>query len=118
MARVFLSHSSRDNASAGRIRAWLERQGFEAQFLDFDKHSGIQPGENWEKTLYREIERSHALLILQSANWSVPRWCDIVLYCARFRGKPRPPGLAEGWRAGATCRAAQRAQAPTRQGMA
>jgi hypothetical protein len=36
MARVFLSHSSRDNGSAGRMKAWLGQQGFEAPFLDFD----------------------------------------------------------------------------------
>jgi hypothetical protein len=44
---------------------WLEQQGFEAPFLDFDKHAGIPPGADWEKTLYREIERSQALLIPQ-----------------------------------------------------
>ena len=88
MARVFLSHSSRDNASAGRIKAWLEQQGFDAPFLDFDKHAGIPPGADWEKTLYREIELSQALLILQSANWSDSKWCDREFICARFLGKP------------------------------
>ena len=88
MARVFLSHSSRDNASAGRIKAWLEQQGFDAPFLDFDKHAGIPPGADWEKTLYREIELSQALLILQSANWSDSKWCDREFTCARFLGKP------------------------------
>ncbi|MFM9046971.1 MAG: toll/interleukin-1 receptor domain-containing protein, partial [Cyanobium sp.] len=88
MARVFLSHSSRDNASAGRMKAWLEQQGFEAPFLDFDKHIGIPPGADWERTLYREIERSQALLILQSTNWSASKWCDREFTCARFLGRP------------------------------
>ena len=88
MARVFLSHSSRDSASASRIKAWLEQQGFDAPFLDFDEHSGIPPGADWEKTLYREIERSQALLILQSINWSASKWCDREFICARFLGKP------------------------------
>jgi WD40 repeat protein len=88
MTCVFLSHSSRDNASAGRIKAWLEQQGFEAPFLDFDKHSGIPPGANWEKTLYREIERSQALLILQSTNWNASRWCFAEFTQARALGKP------------------------------
>jgi WD40 repeat protein len=88
MARVFLSHSSRDNASAGRIKAWLEQQGFEAPFLDFDKHIGIPPGADWEKTLYREIDQSQALLILQSAHWSNSKWCFAEFTQARALGKP------------------------------
>ena len=43
MAHVFNSHSSRDNEPAGRIKVWLGEQGFEAPFLDFDKHAGIPP---------------------------------------------------------------------------
>jgi len=88
MARVFLSHSSRDSASAARIKAWLEEQGFEAPFLDFDKHIGIPPGADWEKTLYREIDQSQALLILQSANWSNSKWCFAEFTQARALGKP------------------------------
>ncbi|MFM7362384.1 MAG: TIR domain-containing protein, partial [Cyanobacteriota bacterium] len=88
MARVFLSHSSRDNASAGRMKTWLEQQGFEAPFLDFDKHAGIPPGADWEKTLYGEIEQSQALLILQSANWSASKWCFAEFTQARALGKP------------------------------
>jgi WD40 repeat protein len=88
MARVFLSHSSRDNASAGRMKAWLEQQGFDAPFLDFDKHAGIPPGADWEKTLYREIDLSQALLILQSANWSASKWCFAEFTQARALGKP------------------------------
>jgi hypothetical protein len=88
MARVFLSHSSRDNSSAGRMKAWLEQQGFEAPFLDFDKDSGIAPGADWQKTLFREIERSQAMLILQSANWSASKWCFAEFQQASALGKP------------------------------
>jgi WD40 repeat protein len=88
MARVFLSHSSLDNASADRMKDWLDKQDFQAPFLDFDKDNGIQPGADWEKTLYREIERSQALLILLSTNWSASKWCDREFTCARFLGKP------------------------------
>jgi hypothetical protein len=88
MARVFLSHSSRDNGSAGRIKAWLEQQGFEAPFLDFDKHIGIPPGADWERILYREIDQSQALLIVQSANWSASKWCFAEFTQARALGKP------------------------------
>jgi hypothetical protein len=70
------------------MKAWLEQQGFDAPFLDFDKHSGIPPGADWEKTLNSEIERSQALLILQSANRNASKWCDREFTCARFLGKP------------------------------
>jgi WD40 repeat protein len=88
MARVFLSHSSRDHAAAAALKAWLDGQGFTPAFLDFDKDSGIPPGADWEKTLYREIERCQALLILQTPNWSASRWCFAEFAQARALGKP------------------------------
>jgi len=58
MARIFISHSSRDNDAAARMKAWLASQGFENAFLDKDKTTGIPPGGDWEKALYREVEQS------------------------------------------------------------
>ena len=88
MARVFLSHSSRDIEAAARMKDWLEAQHFEVPFLDFDKHAGIPPGAEWEKVLYDEICRSQALLILQTPNWSASRWCFAEFTQARALGKP------------------------------
>jgi hypothetical protein len=88
MARVFISHSSRDKEPAERIKAWLNEQGFEAPFLDFDKHAGIPPGAAWEKTLYREIERSEAVIIIQTPNWLESKWCFAEFTQARALGKP------------------------------
>lgn len=88
MARVFISHSSRDNEQAARIKAWLAEHGFETPFLDYDKHSGIPPGADWEKTLYREIERSEAMVIIQTANWLESKWCFAEFTGARALGKP------------------------------
>jgi hypothetical protein len=87
MARVFISHSSRDNESAARIKAWLSEQGFETPFLDYDKHAGIPPGADWEKTLYREIERSEAIIIIQTPNWLDSKWCFAEFTQARALGK-------------------------------
>jgi WD40 repeat protein len=88
MARVFVSHSSRDAGSARWIADWLVAQGFDAPFLDFDKHSGIPPGANWEQTLYQAIQRSQALLIVQSDNWNASKWCFAEFTQARALGKP------------------------------
>jgi len=88
MARVFISHSSRDAEPAARIKVWLQDQGFDTPFLDFDKHAGIPPGSNWEKTLYREIERSEAIIIVQTPNWLNSKWCFAEYTQARALGKP------------------------------
>ena len=88
MARVFLSHSTRDNAAAAELKAWLDGQGFAPAFLDFDKHSGIPLGADWERTLYDQIQRCQALLILQRPNWSASRWCFAEFTQARALGKP------------------------------
>ena len=87
MARVFISHSSRDGDAAARIKVWLQEQGFETPFLDFDKHSGIAPGSDWEKTLYREIELSEAIIIVQTPNWLDSKWCFAEYTQARALGK-------------------------------
>jgi hypothetical protein len=63
MARIFISHSSRDDEAAARMKGWLASQEFETTFLDFDKTTGIPPGADWEKTLYREVEQSQAVII-------------------------------------------------------
>jgi len=44
MARIFISHSSRDDEAAARMKAWLASQGFENAFLDKDRTTGIPPG--------------------------------------------------------------------------
>ena len=88
MARVFISHSSRDNEAATRIKTWLHERGFEAPFLDFDKHAGIPPGADWERTLYREIEQSEAVIIVQTPNWLESKWCFAEFTQARALGKP------------------------------
>jgi hypothetical protein len=51
MAAIFISHSSRDDTLANEVRALLAKDGYEQVFLDFDKHSGLQAGENWERRL-------------------------------------------------------------------
>ena len=49
MAAIFISHSSRDDASASEVAGLLVKEGYEQVFLDFDKHSGLNAGEGWER---------------------------------------------------------------------
>ncbi|MGE5260139.1 MAG: TIR domain-containing protein [Actinomycetota bacterium] len=87
MARVFVSHSSRDNTVAAEIKAWLSSQGFDNVFLDIDKHSGIPPGANWERMLYQEIDSSHAVVLILTPNWLDSKWCFVEFAQARALGK-------------------------------
>jgi hypothetical protein len=46
MPAIFISHSSRDNEVADKIKAWLATLGFERVFLDFDKDTGLDAGDD------------------------------------------------------------------------
>ena len=87
MARIFISHSSRDDEPAAQMKAWLASQGFETAFLDIDKTAGIPPGADWERTLYREVEQSQAVIIIQTPNWLASKWCFAEFTQARALGK-------------------------------
>ena len=87
MARIFISHSSRDGAQSQRMRDWLAEQGFEQAFLDFDKHVGIPPGADWEKTLYTEIAAAQAVILILTPNWIDSKWCFAEFTQARALGK-------------------------------
>jgi hypothetical protein len=69
------------------MKDWLRDQGFGAIFLDFDKHAGIPPGADWERTLYHEIERSEAVILIQTPSWMESKWCFAEFTQARALGK-------------------------------
>ena len=87
MPAIFISHSSLDLKEADEIKASLARMGFERVFLDFDKTSGIGAGENWEKRLYEELSRCHAVILVLTPNWLASKWCFAELTQARALGK-------------------------------
>jgi TPR repeat protein len=87
LAAIFISHSSKDDEQANAIKAWLAKDGYEQVFLDFDKHSGLRAGEEWERRLYEEIERSHAVLLVLTPNWLDSKWCFAEFTQARALGK-------------------------------
>ena len=77
MARIFLSHSSKDNAEARALGDWLADNGWPAKdvFLDIDPESGIAPGERWQRALNDAAGRCEAVIFLVSRNWLTSRWC-------------------------------------------
>lgn len=50
----------------------IRLQGFDSIFLDHDEFQGIKSGENWEKRLYSEIKRFHAILNFFLPTGSIP----------------------------------------------
>jgi tetratricopeptide (TPR) repeat protein len=75
MARLFLSHSSANNAEAVAIRDWLASEGWNEVFLDVDPERGIAAGERWERALNEAALRCEAVLFLISRDWINSRWC-------------------------------------------
>jgi formylglycine-generating enzyme required for sulfatase activity len=74
--RIFLSHSSVNNAEAVALRDWLKHEGWEDEvFLDLDPMRGIAGGERWEQALNEAANRCEAVLFLVSKAWLGSRWC-------------------------------------------
>ena len=87
MSAIFISHSSKDNAIAGEVRAWLEEQGHRSVFLDFDPAEGIPAGRDWEQDFYRNIRACRGVIVLCSHHSMASRWCFIEITHARALGK-------------------------------
>src|ERR1700741_2002673 len=74
-SRLFLSHSSANNAEAVALRNWLATEGWSDVFLDVDPESGIAAGQRWERALIEAASRCEAVLLLISRAWLDSRWC-------------------------------------------
>src|SRR5580698_2473312 len=76
VSRIFISHSSLNNAEAVALYAWLEREGWKDEiFLDLDPERGIAAGERWERRLHEAANRCEAVLFLVSRAWLASKWC-------------------------------------------
>jgi AAA ATPase domain/TIR domain len=58
MAAIFISHSSVDRPEAEELASWLQGQGIDSYFLDFDPDKGLTAGIRWEDELYRRLHSS------------------------------------------------------------
>jgi WD40 repeat protein len=87
MPAVFVSHSSKDREISGRVKDWLGSLGYEKVFLDFDTETGLGAGEQWERRLYQEIARCHAVIVVLTPAWIASKWCFAEFTNARGQGK-------------------------------
>jgi WD40 repeat protein len=75
MSRIFLSHSSADNADAIAVRDWMVKQGWEDVFLDLDPDRGLKAGQRWQDALKQAAERCELVIFLVSPAWASSKWC-------------------------------------------
>ncbi|MFM7394989.1 MAG: TIR domain-containing protein, partial [Cyanobium sp.] len=87
MTAIFISHSSKDNATAQQLSAWLQERHFESLFLDFDPQVGIPAGRDWEQELYQQLRVCRAVIVLCSQHSVASYWCFAEVAMARSLGK-------------------------------
>src|SRR3954453_15771918 len=87
MTSIFISHSSRDNEQAIKVREWLVANGWQDIFLDLDPERGIVAGQRWKEALQQAAHRCELVLALVSPGWLGSSWCKSEVDAARLMGK-------------------------------
>src|ERR1700722_149882 len=90
MPRIFLSHSSKDNAQASALRQWLIDQRPELVdeiFLDIAQDTGLAPGQRWKDALRQANQRCEAVICLVSDSWGSSPECKTEYRTAETLGK-------------------------------
>lgn len=87
MNNIFISHSSKDNLVAEKLKALLVTEGHRGVFLDFDPEKGIPAGRNWEKELYSQLRKCRAVIVLCSRHSMKSYWCFAEITHAKALGK-------------------------------
>ena len=88
MARIFISHSSANNAEALALRDWLVACGWDDLFLDIDPQRGLVSGQRWLDRLQKSAQRCKAVLFVFSRAWLASQNCIAELWEARRHERP------------------------------
>jgi WD40 repeat protein len=75
MSRLFISHSSSNNAEAVALGEWLRDQGWDDVFLDLDPERGLKAGGRWQAALKHAAEHCELVIFLISPEWAGSKWC-------------------------------------------
>ncbi|MGD9531340.1 MAG: toll/interleukin-1 receptor domain-containing protein, partial [Pseudonocardia sp.] len=94
MARVFVSHSSVDDALADEVHRWLAESDNDV-FLDRNLRDGIAVGERWEPRLHERLRWADAVVCVLTKAYVDSTWCTAELAIAQSRGARILPILAE-----------------------
>ena len=87
MSRIFISHSSHNNAHALAVGQWLTDNGWVDFFLDIHADNGIAAGERWLQAFMGAVSRCEAVLFLLSPAWCRSAYCTTELAHAKLLGK-------------------------------
>ena len=87
MSRIFISHSSANNAAALALASWLDARGWSDYVLNIDDQRGIAPGERWMAALAGAVDRCEAVIFLVSPAWRDSKFCFAEFYQAKNLGK-------------------------------
>ena len=91
MASIFLSHSSRNDALASRLEAWLKRNGFDDLFVD---HDSIRSGDKWTDALRRAKGSCRVVVCLVTPEWLASDECYGEFTAGWYAGRRMIPLLA------------------------
>ena len=72
MAQLFVSHSSADNALAGKVKDALADLGYASVFLDFDPTGGLVPGQAWRDQLFTNLDGCDAVVFITTPPADAP----------------------------------------------
>lgn len=87
MPKIFISHSSQDNAKALAVAQWLETMGWGNPFLDIAPKHGLAPGKRWREALTAAAGRCEAVICLLSQAWLNSGECRGEFAFACYLGK-------------------------------
>jgi WD40 repeat protein len=87
LGKIFISHSSVNNAEALAIHDWLTEQGWGDVFLDLDPKRGLVAGDRWQAALKAAAEQCELILIVISPDWAKSRWCLAEFLLAKQMNK-------------------------------
>jgi hypothetical protein len=90
LPRLFISHSSTDNAQALAFQNWLVAAGWTREDVFIDLH-GIGAGERWRDTLRKASKQCEAVIMLASPASLESVECQREMSFAEDQGKTGAP---------------------------
>jgi formylglycine-generating enzyme required for sulfatase activity len=84
MPVLFISHSSKDDAHANALAAWLRANGFTDFFID---HQQIVGGDKWPEALRASAGSCRVVVCLVTPNWLGSSECFAEFEAAWYMGK-------------------------------
>jgi formylglycine-generating enzyme required for sulfatase activity len=84
MAVLFVSHSSKDDAIASALEAWLHASGFDDTFVD---HQNLAGGAKWREELRASAGACRVVVCLVTENWLASNECFNEFRAAWYMGK-------------------------------